>query len=315
MNTHPTPDVAPSQPSVPRDGHEPDTGAPDQRRTLTGVVMMASSAVSNQFGAAVGATAFDAIGPIGVVAVRQIVGAAVLLPTVRPPLHRFTRAQWWPVLLLGLVFVTMNLTLYTAVERIGLGLAVTLEFLGPLAVAIASSRRAVDVVCAIAALGGVWVLVMPGPSSDLIGIGSGLIAAGCWASYILLNRMIGRRIRGLQGTAASTAVAAAMTIPVVIVFALDGRFTPTSLLAAVAAGVFCSAVPYVLDLAAIRRVPTPVFSVFMSIHPVVAAVAGLLVLRQVPSLHVWIGIGIIVAVNATVTGVRRRPVSPPPNPT
>ena len=292
------------RPEAPAPAHA-DTAALPSRRTIGGIVMMVSSAASNQFGAAVGATAFDAIGPLGVVAVRQIVGAAVLMPTVRPPLHRFTRAQWWPMLLLGVVFVAMNLSLYTAVDRIGLGLAVTLEFLGPLAVALATSRRLVDLFCAIAAFGGVWVLVMPGPSSDLIGVGCGLIAAGCWASYILLNRVIGRRTTGLQGTATSALVAAVTSAPVIVVFALQGLFTVPSLLAAVAAGLFCSALPYALDLVALRRVPTPVFGVFMSIHPVVAALAGLVILHQVPVAHEWIGIGIIVAVNAAITGMRR----------
>lgn len=274
--------------------------------------MMVTSAVSNQFGAAVGSLAFDAIGPVGVVAIRQIVGAAVLMPTVRPPLHRFTRAQWWPILLLGVVFVSMNLGLYTAVDRLGLGLAVTLEFLGPLGVALASSRRRLDLLCALAAFGGVWVLVTPGPSSDLIGIGAGLLGAASWASYILLNRTIGRRTEGLQGAAAATLVAALMTTPVVVIFAVHGRFTAPSLLAAIVAGVFCSVVPYVLDLVAIRRVPIALYSVFMSLSPVIAVLAGLVVLQQVPVLHEWVGIAIIVAVNATVTGLRRgrRPVTP-----
>ena len=160
-------------------GTPPDSPARAVRRTLAGILMMVSSAGSNQFGAAVGATAFDAIGPLGVVAVRQIVGrgGADADGAARRCIAS-RRAQWWPVLLLGVVFVAMNLSLYTAVDRIGLGLAVTLEFLGPLAVALASSRRPLDLVCAVAAFGGVWVLVLPGPSSDLLGIGSGLIAAG-----------------------------------------------------------------------------------------------------------------------------------------
>ena len=102
---------------------------------------MLGSAASNQVGAAVGAHAFPTIGPAGVVAVRQFVAAAVLLPVGRPNLRRFTWAQWWPTLLLGLVFATMNLSLYTAIDRVGLGLAVTLEFLGPLAVALGGSLR------------------------------------------------------------------------------------------------------------------------------------------------------------------------------
>src|SRR5688572_3172389 len=113
-----------------------------------GLVPMLVSGASNQAGATVGAHTFSALGPSGVVAVRQLIAAAVLLPTVRPPMRRFTWPQWWPVLLLGVVFAAMNLSLYTAVDRIGLGLAVTLEFLGPLAVALAGTRRLIDGVCA-----------------------------------------------------------------------------------------------------------------------------------------------------------------------
>ena len=114
----------------------------------TGIVMMLGSALSNQLGAATGALAFPAIGPAGVVAVRQWVAAVVLLAAGRPRIRRFGWSQWWPVLLLALVFATMNLSLYTAVSRVGLGLAVTLEFLGPLTVALAASRRRTDLACA-----------------------------------------------------------------------------------------------------------------------------------------------------------------------
>src|SRR3954466_15348906 len=110
------------------------------RSPLRGVVTMLSSALSNQVGAALGAHAFGVIGPAGVVAVRQVVAGAGLLPGARPPLRRMTWSQWWPVLLLAVVFGCMNLSLYTAIDRIGLGLAVTLEFLGPLGVALAGSR-------------------------------------------------------------------------------------------------------------------------------------------------------------------------------
>ena len=268
--------------------------------------MMLASAASNQFGAAVGAGAFATIGPLGVVAVRQFVGAAVLMTTVRPPLRRFTRRQWWPVIVLGGVFVVMNLSLYTAVDRIGLGLAVTLEFLGPLGVALAASRRLVDVGAAIAALVGVYVLVLPGPSSDVWGIASGLLAGACWASYILLSRLIGQRTEGLQGAAASSAVAAAMSLPVIVIFAVQGRFAAPAVLAAAVAGLLCTVVPYALDLLALRFVPAAAFGVFMSVNPVLAAVAGLVVLAQVPAPHEWLGVAIVVAVNVWVTVRRSR---------
>ena len=163
---------------------------------LAGVAMMLGSGLSNQVGAATGALAFPVIGPAGVVAVRQWVAGVVLLAVGRPRVWRFTWRQWWPVLSLALVFATMNLSLYTAIGRIGLGLAVTLEFLGPLGVALAASRRRVDLGCALAAGAAVVVLARPQPTTDYLGIALALVAAVCWASYILLNRVIGRRLPG-----------------------------------------------------------------------------------------------------------------------
>ena len=197
---------------------------------------MLVSGASNQTGAAVGAHAFDTIGPSGVVAVRQVVAAAVLLPTVRPPVHRFTRAQWWPVVLLGLVFGAMNLSLYTAVDRIGLGLAVTLEFLGPLAVALAGTRRLVDLLCALGAGAGVYVLVLPGAATDFVGVGLALVAAACWASYILLNRLVGTRLPGLQAPAAGQRGLRPGLPPGGDGLVLSGRSTGRSLLFAVTPG-------------------------------------------------------------------------------
>jgi inner membrane transporter RhtA len=266
---------------------------------------MLASAASNQSGAAIGAHAFAAIGPAGVVAVRQLIAAMVLLPTVRPPVRAFTRAQWWPVLLLGLVFGAMNLSLYSAIDRIGLGLAVTLEFLGPLAVALATSRRLLDLGCALGAALGVYVLVLPGPSTDYLGVGLALLAAACWASYILLNRLVGRRLPGLQATAAACGVSGLFYLPVVVVLLVQGTLTPTPLLFAATAGVMSSVLAYALDLTALRTVPAGFFSVFMSVHPVMAAIAGALILHQVPALHEVVGIALVVAVNAIAVSTFR----------
>src|SRR5689334_20470568 len=156
----------------------PAVERPD-RRTVLGALTMLTSGAGTQIGAGLGAHAFPAVGPAGVVAVRQVVAAAVLLPLGRPRLRSFTWAQWWPTLLLALVFATMNLTLYSAIDRIGLGLAVTLEFLGPLGVALGGSRSRTDALCAVLAGAGVVVLVAPGPTTDYVGVGFGLIAAGC----------------------------------------------------------------------------------------------------------------------------------------
>ncbi|MBK6009609.1 EamA family transporter [Streptomyces sp. MBT53] len=259
---------------------------------------MAGSGLSNQTGAALGSLAFPVIGPVGVVAVRQYVAAAVLIAVGRPRLREFTWRQWWPVLLLAVVFGTINLSLYTAIDRVGLGLAVTLEFLGPLSIALAATRRRVDVCWALIAAAGVVTLMRPRPSADYLGMGLGLLAAACWASYILLNRTVGSRIPGAQGSAAAAGVSALMFLPVGIVVAV--RHPPTLMAAgcAVAAGVLSSTVPYLADLFTLRRVPAPAFGLFMSVNPVLAAVVGWIGLGQRLDWAEWAGIGAIVAANA-----------------
>src|SRR5215472_17026847 len=185
-----------------------------QSDRLTGIALMTGSAASSQFGAATAALAFPALGPAGVVAVRQWVAAAVLLVTVRPRFTALTREQWRPVLALAVIFATMNLSLYVAVNTIGLGLGVTLEFLGPLAVGLLASRRAVDLGCALVAGGAVVVLARPQPSTDYAGIALALLAAACWAAYILVNRVVGARIPGAQGPAAAACLSATLYLPV-----------------------------------------------------------------------------------------------------
>jgi inner membrane transporter RhtA len=154
---------------------------------IAGPALMLGSALSNQTGAALGALAFPVIGPVGVVAVRQWIAGVLMLAVGRPRLRELSAAQWRPVVALAAVFGLMNLSLYTAVDRIGLGLAVTLEFLGPLAVALVGAlreyqrpvRRYATLTCALLAAVGVAVLTRPQPSTDIVGIGLGLLAAVC----------------------------------------------------------------------------------------------------------------------------------------
>lgn len=266
---------------------------------------MAGSGLCTQTGAAVGALAFPVLGPLGVVAVRQYVAALALLAVGRPRLRDFTWGQWWPVLLLAGVFGTMNLSLYSAVDRIGLGLAVTLEFLGPLAVALTAARRRLDAGCAVLAAGGVVVLMRPRPSADYVGMALGLVAACCWASYILLNRLAGRRIPGAQGSAAAALVSALAFLPAAGAVALRHPPTAGAVLCAVAAGVLSSAVPYLADLLTLRHVPAQTFGLFMSVNPVLAAVVGWVVLGQGLGGAEWAGIGAVVAANAVSIATMR----------
>lgn len=197
----------------------------------------------------------------------------------------------------------MNLSLYAAIERIGLGLAVTLEVLGPLTVAIAGSRRRLDVACAVLAGLGVVVLTSPGPTTDVIGISLALLAATAWGAYILLNRTLGQRLPGLQGTAVASLVTATVWTPIAVAWFTIHAPTAAAVGLAVACGLMSSIAPYVADLLALRRVPAHVFGTFTSINPVWAALAGWLLLHQALDLNEWIGAGLIV-LSSTVVSAR-----------
>jgi len=270
-----------------------------------GIATLLASGFSNQFGAAIGSLAFAAIGPAGVVAVRQIVAAIVLLPIARPKLRSYSWSQWWPVLLLALVFGLMNLSLYSAIERIGLGLAVTLEFLGPLAVALFSARSKLTLACGLVAAAGVVAIARPEPTTDYLGIVFGLVAAACWASYILLNRTIGKRMVGIEGTAVAAGVSSLIFFPVGIVIIAATQPPLWALAFAVAAGVLCSAIPYVADMIALRTVPAHVFGLLMSINPIYAALIGAVFLSQALGLLEWIGIVLIVSANVAALALAR----------
>jgi inner membrane transporter RhtA len=273
---------------------------PDARWSgrLAGTALMTGSAASNQIGAATAALAFPVLGPAGVVAVRQWVAGAVLLVTVRPRFGSFTRQQWQPVLALAAIFAIMNLSLYTAIDSIGLGLAVTLEFLGPLSVALLASRRVRDLACALVAAAAVVVLARPQPSTDYAGIGLALLAAVCWACYILVNRVVGARLPGSQGPAAAACLSAMLYVPVGIWVLASHQVTAAAVGRAATAGILCSAVPMTADLLALRRVPARVFGVFMSVNPVFAALTGLIILGQSLQVTDWLAIAAIGAANA-----------------
>jgi inner membrane transporter RhtA len=284
--------------------------AAGQADRLTGIALMTGSAASVQLGAATAALAFPVLGPAGVVAIRQWVAGAVLLTAVRPRFRSFTRRQWRPVLALALIFATMNLSLYLAIDRIGLGLAVTLEFLGPLSVALLASRRVVDLGCALVAGTAAVVLARPQPSTDYAGIGLAVLAAICWAGYILVNRVVGARLPGSQGPAAAASLSALLYVPVGIWVLASHPVTATAVGRAATAGLLCSAIPMVADLLALRRVPARFFGVFMSVNPVFAALTGLVILGQSLAWLDWLAIAAIVTANAVgvssgsrVTGV------------
>jgi inner membrane transporter RhtA len=265
---------------------------------LSGIALMTGSAASVQFGAATAALAFPVLGPAGVVAIRQWVAGIVLLSAVRPKFGSFTRRQWRLILTLALIFAIMNLSLYAAIDRIGLGLAVTLEFLGPLSVALLASRRVIDLGCALIAAGAAVVLARPQASTDYAGIFLALLAAACWAGYILVNRVVGARVPGAQGPAAAAGLSALVYVPVGLWTLVSHPVTWVALGRAATAGLLCSAIPMVADMQALRRVPARFFGVFMSVNPAFAALTGLVVLGQSLALVDWVSVAAIVTANA-----------------
>ncbi|WP_392507160.1 DMT family transporter [Naumannella halotolerans] len=290
----------------------PDTD--DRRRLAGGLAASLGASVSNQTGAAVGALAFAMIGPTGVVAVRQVVTATALAVIARPRIRSLSRHQLAPALALAAVFSVMNISLYAAIDRIGLGLAVTIEFLGPLAVAVAASRKPLDLLCILGAGIGVWVLVDPSPTSDLLGIGLALLAATAWAVYILVNRTLGARLPGIEGTAVASILSAGVWAPIGLLWFLLHPPSAAAIALAAVCGLLASALPYSLDLIALRRIPAGLFGTITSVNPVLAALAGLLILGQTLSGREWLGIAIVVVCNIVVTARQFRQRRPGPAP-
>lgn len=292
---------------------------PSRSPGIAAPVGVAISASSVQAGAAIGATVFPLVGPLGVVGLRQVVAAVALMLLVRPPLRRIGLRRLRPALVLGLVLVGMNLTLYLAVQRIGLGLAVTVEFLGPLSVALlgapAAARSVVvrRVGAGALALVGVVLVTDPftGASPDGLGLGLAVVAALLWAAYILVNERAGA-LPGVTGTAVASLVGTALTLPVLVVLlaALPTAELPRVIGTGVVTGLLSSALPYSIDLLVLRRMPRSLFGVLQSLHPVAAAVFGLLVLGQALVPVQLVGIGAVCAANVGALLGPRAPGDP-----
>ena len=263
--------------------------------------------MSVQSGAAIATRLFARVGPVGAVTLRTVLGAVVLLIVVRPRVAGRTRADWAAVAGFGLVLAAMNLCFYEAIARIPLGVAVTLEFVGPLAVAVGGSRRALDVVWALLAAGGVALLGADTSGRlSATGVVLALGAGGCWAGYILLNREVGRRAEGISGLALALVVASAALVPAGIVAAGARLGGGDVLVRGLVVAVLSTVVPYSLEVVALRRTSARAFGVLLSIDPALAALAGLVVLGQSLRALEWVALGLVVAANLG-SAVERRP--------
>ncbi|HEX6444558.1 MAG TPA: EamA family transporter [Streptosporangiales bacterium] len=278
------------------------------------VAMVIGGALSVQFGAAFAALLFPRIGPLGAVTIRLVVAAVILVVAVRPRLRGHRRSDYAVVVAFGLVLAAMNASIYEAIARLPLGVAVTLEFLGPLGLALATSRRWRDVLWVVSAGGGV-VLLEGGSTSglDWVGVVFALTAASCWVGYILLSGQTGRRFQKADGLALAMTVGAVVILPVGIAGAGGALARPTTLGIGALVALMSSVVPYTLELFALRRIGPGTFGILMSLDPALAAAAGVLVLAQRPGGWQLLGIALVVvaSVGVTLEARRRRPAQEP----
>lgn len=263
---------------------------------------------SVQLGAAVATTLFDELGPAGTVLLRTGFAAVALLLLWRPQLRGKAPGQLRDAVLFGLVLAGMNLSFYAALDRIPLGIAVTLEFTGPFAVAVAGSRRAADLVWVALAAGGI-VLLSPGihGSLDTTGALLALLAGAFWGTYIVLAARVGQAFSGGQGLTLAMVVATLVLLPSGIVAGGSDLGDPSLLAAGLAVALLSSAIPYSLELEALRRLPKGTFGVLMSMEPAVAALVGLVALGQDLSAGEVVAIGLVVAASAGALSAARTP--------
>jgi inner membrane transporter RhtA len=268
---------------------------------------------SVQFGAGIAKSLFDLVPPTAMVWMRLVTSAIIFLVIARPRVRGRTRGDWLVALGFGVALVTMNWSIYQAFARIPLGIAVTIEFLGPLTVAVVGSRRARDLIWVALAAVGVALLGVTRTSLTVAGVGFALAAASAWAAYILLSAQTGKRWSGISGLAVASMVGAVVLLPPAIVDAGMGLLAPKVLLLGAAVGLLSSVIPYSLELTALRRIPPRVFGILMSLEPAAAALAGIVLLAEFLSLTQWLAMACVVVASVGATRSARPGVEPMPN--
>ena len=284
-----------------------------QHPSHLGSILLALGAVlvamaSFQSSASIAEGLFPRIGPSGAAGLRLITGAVMLAVVFRPWRNWPSRQAWRPILVYGASVGVMNNLFYNALARVPLGLAVALEFSGPLAVAMAGSRRPIDFLWIALAVGGLVLILRPDQAAsrplDPVGVGLALAAGACWAIYIVFGQRAGGE-HGMQGAALGMIIAALVGGPYGLFVAGPAALSPPVLLVGAAIGFLGSAFPYCLEMVALTRLPSRTFGTLMSLEPAAGAVAGFLMLHQVLSVGQWAAIGAIVAASAGATATIR----------
>ncbi|WP_238009081.1 EamA family transporter [Dactylosporangium sp. AC04546] len=275
-----------------------------------GVGLVLASQTSVHSGAAVATMLFPIAGAAGVVTLRLVIGAALMLAVCRPKLRGHRAGDWALLAGFGVVLAVMNFLYYLAIERMPIGPVVTLEVLGPLTLSVLAGKGAARWLWALLALAGVALLGFGGLDAggfDLIAAGLALAAGACWAGYILLSARTGSRFPKQDGLALAMTVAALVALPLGVTTSGGALFEPVTLALGAAVAVLSSVLPYSLELAALRRLPTGTFAVLMSLGPAIAALAGFAIAGQALSVAEIAAIVLVVA--ASAGAVRSRTVA------
>ncbi|WP_448851517.1 EamA family transporter [Corynebacterium sp. 335C] len=302
----PGPSVAAESPA------DPAAVAADRRAGFpaSAVLLVLGSCASLQFGAALATHLMEWTGAAGASVLRVAVAGTILAVVARPKVLSWNRRQWGAVWLMGLGLAGMNGFFYAGIQRIPLGAAVTLEFLGPLLLAAFLSRRALDFLWVAMALAGVGLLGLGsftgGTSLDPVGVACVLVAGAFWALYIPAGAKVGALLPGTGGLAAAFLVAAVLLAPFGAVPAATADWSPGVVLLALGTALLSSLIPYMLEFAALRRLPQSVFGILLSLEPAFGALAGFLVLGQVLGLTEAAAIILVICASAGVTATGRR---------
>lgn len=268
---------------------------------LPSVPSVILSIVSVQGGAAIAKGLFGILGAGGTASVRIGFSALILLIALRPDLRKLNEDQWKAAIPYGVVLGVMNLLFYCALARIPLGLAVTVEFIGPLGLAVVGSRRGLDILWVmLAAIGIALITPWSGKGIDALGLIFALAAGGCWALYIILSKRAGTQLPGQLAVTVGMLIAAVPILPFGFMEGNLHLMTPSLLLLSLALAIFSSVLPFSLEMHALRKMPARTFSILMSLEPAVAALAGWLLLSEQLKLGQWLAVACIVIASSGV---------------
>src|ERR1700730_14037967 len=281
--------------------------------TLLPIALLLAAMLSVQAGASIAKTLFPVVGPVGMVALRIALGTIVLCILMRPWRARITSTTWRPLAVYGVTLGVMNLFYYLSLSRVPLGIAVAIEFVGPLGVAVFSSRRLIDFSWIALAVGGL-VLLLPvahiGVGIDPVGALYALAAGGCWALYIIYGQKAGAH-HGAQTAALGSVISAVIIVPIGLAARGNALFAGSILLPGLAVAVLSTVIPYTLEMIALTRLPVRTFGVLMSIEPAFGALIGSVYLHEWLTTVQWTAIALVIlaSIGATASAQQKIPVA------